>query len=283
MLYRRCYAAGLLVRGRILIRMSAAAFSVALAERRSARFVAWCRAWRAGLSSFDDSLDAIEAPPDGPAEEHIAAELPGTWSVLPLREALPHLRQLHPDEIRLTLPAPGDPDGLGPGEFTGAALVAGEGVLAGLLGLAPQAQEHISGSGDVFTTVRWTAYQLPAMGPLGPRPTVRHAEGELSSAVQETTSKLAKLDVARWRPELAGAISALRRPTEADLPPGYDVPARRLYARALLLEKVLILAGQEAPGGSLNSFEAQQRDEALRPLATACRRSVAAAINSPLV
>ncbi|NUT37043.1 MAG: hypothetical protein HOV79_28640 [Hamadaea sp.] len=263
--------------------MSAAAYSVALAERRSARFVAWCRAWRAGLTSFDEAVDAIESPPEGPAEEHLAAELPGTWQEVPLREALPHLRQLHPDEIRLTLPAPGDPDGLGPGDFTGAAIVAGEGVLAGVFGLAPQAQEHVSGSGDVFLTVRWTAYRLPPVNAHGPRPTCRQAEAELSTAVQGTTAKLARLDVARWRPELAGAISALRRPTEADLPPGYDVPARRLYARALLLERVLILAGQEAPGGAVNSFEAQQRDEALRPLALACRRGVTAAINSPLV
>jgi hypothetical protein len=262
--------------------MSAAAHSVALAERRSARFVAWCRAWRAGLTSFDDAIDAIEHPHEGPHEEHLATELPGTWSAVPLREALPHLRQLHPDEIRVTLPAPGDPDGLGPGEFTSAALVACEGVLAGTLGLVPQVQEHISGSGDLFITVSWTAYQEIKLNQGGPRASVRHAEGELSAAVHETTTALAKLDVARWRPELSGAISALRRPVEADLPPGYDVAARRLYARALLLERVLILAGQEAPGNALNSFEAQRRDEALRPLALACRRGIAAAINSPL-
>jgi hypothetical protein len=263
--------------------MSAAAHSVALAERRSARFVAWCRAWRAGLTSFDEALDAIENPAEGPHEEHLATELPGTWSAVPLREALPHLRQLHPDEVRLTLPAPGDPDGLGPCDFTAAALLACEGVLAGVLGFVPQVQEHISGSGDLFVTVGWTAYNEILLNQHGARPTVRHAEGELSTAVHETTTALAKLDVARWRPELGGAISALRRPMEADLPPGYDVPARRLYARALLLERVLILAGQEAPGNALNSFEAQRRDEALRPLALACRRGIAAAINSPLV
>jgi hypothetical protein len=263
--------------------MSAAANSVTLAERRSARFVAWCRAWRAGLTSFDEALDAIENPVDNPHEEHLATELPGTWSAVPLREALPHLRQLHPDEIRVTLPAPGDPDGLGPSEFTKAALVACEGVLAGVMGFVPQVQEHISGSGDLFVTVSWTAYNEVVLHPGGPRPTVRQAEGELSTAVHETTTALAKLDVARWRPELAGAINALRRPMEADLPPGYDIPARRLYARALLLERVLVLAGQEAPGNALNSFEAQRRDEALRPLAHACRRGIAAAINSPLV
>jgi hypothetical protein len=263
--------------------MSAAAHSVALAERRSARFVAWCRAWRFGLTSFDEAIDAIEHPVDSPAEEHLATELPGTWSAVPLREALPHLRQLHPDEIRLTLPAPGDPEGLGPCEFTSAALVACEGVLAGTLGLVPQIQEHISGSGDLFITVSWTAYAEIVLHPRGQKQSVRHAEAELSTALHETTSALAKLDVARWRPELSGAINALRKPVEADLPPGYDIPARRLYARALLLERVLILAGQDAPGNALNSFEAQRRDEALRPLALACRRGIAAAINSPLV
>ncbi|WP_027347066.1 hypothetical protein [Hamadaea tsunoensis] len=263
--------------------MSAAAHSVALAERRSARFVAWCRAWRAGLSSFDDAIDNIERPPQAPAEEHLATELPGTWSALPLRDALPHLRQLHPDEIRLTLPAPGDPDGLGPGEFTASALTAGEGVLAGIMGLTPQTTEHVSGSGDVFVTVSWQAFEAPPLHPNGPRPTVREADGELSLALQETTTELARLDVARWRPELGSAISALRRPTEAELPPGYDGPARRLYSRALLLERVLILAGQEAPGGSLNAFEAQRRDEALRPLAAASRRAITAAINAPLI
>jgi len=257
--------------------MSSAAHAVTLTARRSARFVAWARAWRAGLVSYDDALDTIASE-----EEHVAAELPGTWSEIPLREALSHLSKLHPDEIRLALPAPGDPGGLGPSEFTGAALVIGEAVLAGVLGLVPDVREHTSGSGMTFTTVCWHAYQLPPMQNHGQRPTVRQSDAELSQALAETTEALARLDVARWRPELAGALTALRKPTEAtDLPEGYDAAARRLFARATMLERVVALAGDAAPGGAINSFEAQRRDEALRPLAAACRHALMTACNAP--
>ena len=147
-------------------------------------------------------------------------------------------RKLHPDEIRLVLPAPGDPRGLpGPGPFTGAALEAGEGVIAGRLGLVPQVRTHTSGSGDTFEIVVWQAY--PAAGAGGwrsasrarprPRPTC-------PAALAEATAALTRLDVAAWRPELAGALAALRKPDNGtDLPPGYTPagpPAVRPRQRA---------------------------------------------------
>ncbi|MBB5869198.1 hypothetical protein F4553_002577 [Allocatelliglobosispora scoriae] len=258
--------------------MSSAAHAVSLTARRSARFVAWARAWRAGLVPFDDALDTITTD-----EEHLAVEVPGTWTELPLREAMPHLSRLHPDEIRLALPAPGDPGGLGPGELTGAALLAGEAVLAGTIGFVPSVREHTSGSGMTFAIVCWTAYPLPQTVAHGPKPTVRQADAELSQALAATTEELARLDVARWRPELAGALTALRRPTEVvDLPEGYEAAARRLYARATMLDQVVALAGDSAPGGAINAFEAQRRDEALRPLGAACRLALVTACNSPL-
>src|SRR5947207_869353 len=113
---------------------------------------------------------------------------------------------------------------------------------------------------------------------------IAEAEGELNAALAEATAQLARLDVARWRPELAGALATLRRPDFAgDLPPGYDARARRLYARATVLDGVLTLAGQSAPGGAVTGYEAQRRDEALRPLTMACRRAMAAACNAPLI
>jgi hypothetical protein len=45
---------------------------------------------------------------------------------------------------------------------------------------------------------------------------------------------------------------------------------------------VLALAGQAAPGGAITGYEANRRDEALRPLLTACRRALVAACNAPL-
>jgi hypothetical protein len=259
--------------------MSSAARAATLAVRRSTRFVTWVRTWRAGLVPYDEV--AAEIAED---EEHLAADAPGTWTEVPLGEILSLFAPLHPDQVRLVLPAPGDPRGLpGPGEFTGAALVAEEAVLAGGYGLVPEVRQHTSGSGDVFETVLWRVYQLPGE-PVDPGPGVGEAEGELNAALAAATAALARLDVAQWRPELAGALATLRRPDFAgDLPPGYDARARRLYARAAVLDGVLALAGQSAPGGAVTGYEAQRRDEALRPLTTACRRALAAACNAPLV
>jgi len=99
----------------------------------------------------------------------------------------------------------------------------------------------------------------------------------------DATAALTRLDVAAWRPELSGALAALRKPDSGtDLPPGYGPRARRLFARACVLDRVLALANEVAPGGAVNGYEAQQRDAALRPLMVACRRAMVAACNSPL-
>jgi hypothetical protein len=261
--------------------MSLAASAATLPVRRSSRFVAWVRAWRAGLIPYDEVAEEIAGE-----EEHVVADAPGTWTDVPLRDALATFSKLHPDEIRLVLPAPGDPRGLpGPGTpFTGAALIAGEGVIAGRLGLVPQVHSHTSGSGDVFETVVWQCHPLPELAGGAADPvTTAEAEGELALALAEATARLTRLDVAQWRPELAGALATLRRQDfGCELPPVYDPRARRLFARASVLDRVLALAEHAAPGGAVNLHEARQRDEALRPLLTACRRALVAACNAPL-
>ncbi len=272
--------------------MSPAAGAVILTAPRSARFVAWVRSWRAGLVPYDELAGEIA----GDEEQLVAtdypglldgvAEMRGAWTEVSLREALAILSRLHPDEVRLVLPAPGDPRGLpGPGPFTGAALVAGEGVLAGSLGVVPEARTHTSGSGDTFFTVVWRVFPIdPALAPAHASPSTAEAEIELATVLAESTARLARLDIAQWRPELAGALAALRRPDSGrELPPGFDQRARRLYARASVLDQVLALAEHAAPGGAVNSYEVQQRDEALRPLTAACRRALVAACNAPLI
>jgi hypothetical protein len=258
--------------------MSPAADAATLTARRSTRFVAWVRAWRAGLVPFDEVADEIAVD-----EEHLVADAPGTWTDVPLISGLPVFAKLHPDDIRLVLPAPGDPRGLpGPGPLTGAALLAGEAVLTPSFGLVPEVRSHTSGSGMVFETVLWRF--LPhEKNQLGFQLGAAEAEAELTAALAEATTQLTRLDVAQWRPELAGALQALRRPeSTATLPVGFDPRARRLFARASVLDQVLALAGDSAPGGAVNNYEAQQRDAALRPLTTACRQALVAACNSPL-
>nr|WP_296069209.1 hypothetical protein [uncultured Actinoplanes sp.] len=258
--------------------MSPAADAATRTARRSTRFVAWVRAWRAGLVPFDELADEIEA-----GEEQMVADVPGTWTDVPVRQALPIFAKVHPDDIRLVLPAPGDPRGLpGPGPLTGAALLAGEAVMTPSFGVVPEVRQHTSGSGVEFETVLWRVFPVSDYRPvfqLG----AAEAESELTTALGEATAQLTKLDVAQWKPELAGALQALRRPeSTATLPVGFDPRARRLFARASILDQVLALAGTSAPGGAVNNYEAQQRDAALRPLTTACRQALVAACNSPL-
>ncbi|MEV0716349.1 hypothetical protein [Asanoa sp. NPDC050611] len=260
--------------------MSTAAGATTLATRRSSRLVAWVRSWRAGLVPYDEVADEVAHD-----EEHLVADAPGTWTDVSLREGLTAFSKLTPDQIRLVLPAPGDPRGLpGPGEFTGAALIAGEAVIAGDLGLIPEVRTHTSGSGMTFETVLWRCYALPSGAPSPAPVSVAEAEGELNLLLAEATNTLARLDIAQWRPELAGALAAIRKPDSAnELPPGFDPRARRLFARANVLDRVLALADEVAPGGAVNGFEAQARDAALRPLAAACRGALVAACNAPLI
>jgi hypothetical protein len=258
--------------------MSPAADAAVRTARRSTRFVTWVRAWRSGLVPFDEVAGEIAAD-----EEHLVTDSPGTWTDVPLPQALPAFTKLHPDEIRLVLPAPGDPRGLpGPGELTGAALVAGEAVMTPSFGVVPQVQRHVSGSGVEFETVLWRFFPVADYRP-GFQLGAAEAEGELTVALGEATAQLTKLDIAQWKPELAGALQALRRPeSTATLPPGFDPRARRLFARASVLDQVLALADLNAPGAAVNGYEAQQRDAALRPLTNACRQALVAACNSPL-
>lgn len=261
--------------------MSQAAGEAVLTTRRSSRFVVWVRAWRAGLVPYDEVADEIAGD-----EEHLVADAPGTWTDVPLRDALPILSKLPADQIRLALPVPGDPRGLpGPGPFSSAALIAGEAVVTAGLGLIPQVRRYTSGSGVPFETVLWRVYSLPETAPQAAlsEPGTAEAEAELAVTLAEATAVLTRLDVAQWRPELATALAALRRPDAAtDLPPGFDPRARRLFARASVLDRVLALANQVAPGGAVNGYDARQRDAALRPLMAACRRALVAACNAPL-
>jgi len=247
--------------------------------RRAARFATWVRVWRAGRVPYDDVAVEVTF-----GEEHLVADLPGTWSEVALADALPALSKLTPDAIRLVLPAPGDPRGLpGPGPLAGAAIVAGEAVVAGACGWVPEVRTHVSGSGDEFSTVLWRVYEVPAPARPVFLPDTAEAEAELSTALATATATLARLDVAAWRPGLAGALRSLRRPDGAgDLPPGYDPRARRLYARAVVLDRMLALAADASPGGAVNGYEAIRREEALRPLATACRHALMAACNAVL-
>lgn len=246
---------------------------------RSAVLVAWTRSWRLGLVSYDEVVEQVH----GDDDEHLVG-LPEEIAPVPLKHALARFSRLPEADIRLVLPSAGDPRGLpSPGAFTAAALETGEGALCGDIGLVPGISAHTSGSGQQWHSVLWQGHAITTGSARDPL-TVPEADHDLLHAIHQATDALRALDVARFGPDVAAALSGLRRDNgHAELPPGYDPRADRLLARAAIVANLVSLAGRDGIGGAVNSFEAGARETALRPLATAARRARMAAINSPLV
>jgi hypothetical protein len=245
---------------------------------RSGVFAAWASAWLAGEAAYDDVVARVT----GADEPHRATGTPlgcAPDAAVPLGWVAPLLRERSADGLAAVLPVPGDPRGLPrPGPFTTAALAAGEAVVGRGIGLVPAVTEHGSELDSRSTCVLWTVFEI---GEAAPDPlTVPEAEHDLTAATRDAASALAALDVASWRPEVAGELARVRRGITPDLPPGHDGRAVRLLAQADRLAAVLDLARADAPGGAVTGAEARARDEALRPLATALRRARLAAYNA---
>lgn len=250
---------------------------------RSALLACWATAWLTGETSLRELVERVTAHDDG----HTVT---GLWvEDLPLEQAVARLRADGVQRLRLVLPAPGDPVGLpGPGAFTKAALLASEGVLALRLdgsgvGLVPHVTSHGTELDGTVTTVSWTAYDVAVAGP-DHGPFLHEAEHDLRLGVVEAARALAELDVARWRPEVAEALTDLRRAArhgidEDELPGSWPPRARQVLVTARELAGVLHLAGEDL-GGAVDSHEAEARDLVLRDLARVVRRARVAAYNA---
>lgn len=253
------------------------------APPRSALLTAWGNAWLAGEAALTELVARVGVMDD----DHTVT---GLWvDDLPLEQAVARLRADAVVRLRLVLPAPGDVVGLpGPGPFTAAALTASEGVLAlrpdrSGTGLVPTVTAHGTAFDGTVTTVLWTAYEITGIGP-DPGPFLHDAEHDLRRGVLECVELLRDLDVARWRPEVAGALQDLRtqarRGIEDDELPGtYSVRARQLLIQTRQLAGVLSLATVDA-GGAVDTRETAAREQVLRGLEHLVRRARVAAYNS---
>ncbi len=250
---------------------------------RSALLAAWGSAWLAGDASLPDLVARVSAHDDAHSVHGLGPD------VLDLERTVARLRAAGVRRLRLVLPVPGDVVGLpGPGPFTAAALQASEGVLAldadgSGTGLVPTVTAHGSTYDGTVTTVTWQAFAVRVPGP-DPGPFLHDAEHDLRVGVVESLQTLRELDVARWRPEVAGALTDLRRETragldEGELPGGHPQRARELLVRARALARVLTLAGDDG-GAAVAGFEAQARERALRELGRLVRRARLAAYNA---
>ncbi len=240
-------------------------------------------AWLSGEAALPDLVARVTQYDD-------AHTVTGLWvDDVELTQAAGRLRADGIQQLRVVLPAPGDPLGLpGPGPFTSAALLAGEGVLAlradgSGTGLVPALTSHGSELDGTVTTVVWGCFPVEAAGP-DQGPFLHEAEHDLRLGVLEATRALVALDVSRWNPEVGDELrdlrAAARRGVDDDeLPGSWPARARRLLVQARQLSGVVQLASQDV-GGALDSREAAERDRVLRDLARVVRRARVAAYNA---
>jgi hypothetical protein len=235
------------------------------------RFAVWATAWLTGRTSYDEALDALLGD-----TAHRVTGLPTTAEAVPLSAALSAMRGLGEARFRLVLPVPGDVRGLPavPG-LAPLALEAGQAAVGDRLALVPE---------DLGSeVVQWTAFPLDGAGPVAPpvEGNLRAVSGALDLAVGDAARVLARLDVARWNPEVPTLLAGLARPAAApSLPDDHDPLAVSVLGRAERLARVLDLASADAPGAAVNHSQAAARDSALRPLADAVREAITAAYNA---
>lgn len=225
--------------------------SSSLALPHSAALAWWLTAWLRGHEQTDHVLDALAD------DTHL---LEGGSAL----DLLLSARATGAAYAGVALPVEGDLLGLGgPRDFNEAATEAGQAVVVGDVGLVPQDQ------GD---TVQWRVHaagrrQLPDVG---------EADRSLRETLVGTAADLADLDVARWRPEAADALTNLHRRPTLDAPLGTPPRCVDLAARGLQAWAIVDLALAD-DGGALSSYEVERRRGLLQPLGRAARRAVVAA------
>ena len=265
----------------------------------SATFTVWTSAWLVGAAAPDDVLDALG--PWAGAHDVLAVDADtAQFTSLPppgapassLTFLLAAVRRVaggpSPESgARVVLPAPGDVRGLpGPGEFSRAAMEAGEGVLFAEAGLGIVPTPVADG------VLRWTAYRVPETGPPAEFVALTQAERDLRDQVRKSASVLTSLGVARHRPGVREEIAAALRARPASFwPAGMPPQALRVLQHADEVEAILAAASVDEPGGALSASAAAARRDALRPIETAVRVARRAAVaeavrvlaSSPLV
>lgn len=217
--------------------------------------VAWGNAWLSGHVGLDEAIDQVEKL-SGPA----------VVGSLPLRRYLAELRVDGLGELRLALPAPGDPLGLsGPPAFNAAAVEAGEAVIAVLgdraLGLVPSPDLRGSSYSGVLLAVHESG------PPRADLPSLAEAERELTASMRAATEALAEVS---GPPQ--GHPGRLDRVNSA-LAPGYPPRAHRVSALASRLSAALLVADDRG----LTATQIATRSVALRALDSAVRRALVSA------
>jgi hypothetical protein len=225
----------------------------------SVRLAWWGTAWLRGHVVSDQMVDGVV----GDDAVHLVG---GADGAEPLVLGLGRLRNVGATGFGLALPVAGDPLGLGgPGAFNSAAMTAGEAVVTtgADVGLVPE---------RTGASVTWTEH--PALR--RQVPDVGEADRALRSALLETADELARLEVARWRPEVADELMDLRHPHPVESPRGVPARCLALAGRGMQALTIVELALVD-DGGAISATESTERRSALVSLERAARRALVAA------
>lgn len=221
----------------------------------------------AGRASLDDARDAVV----GDDAAHDVSDLLDQTEPLALIVAMGRLRAGGATGAGVALPVPGDPLGLGgPASFNAEVIEQGQGVvLDGVdLGLVPRR----TGAG-----VTWVVHRAVSLRQV---PDPSEATTALRRTLLQAAQALADLDVARWRPEVADELLALRRVVDISAPAGMSPRAVELASLANRCRHIVGLALVD-DGGAVTAGEADRRRAALAPLDHAARRGLVAACSFP--
>lgn len=234
-----------------------------LASLPSVWLVLWGNAVLAGRVSPDEGAEGVAGTGGGQRVEGLPEESDPVSMAL----ALARWRGAGVSRLSLSLPAPGDPLGLGgPAAFTTAALARGEAVLVperalGLLpGATPPAPDRLL----------WTV--TPEVVAAEPGDSLGPAETALRLALLDAADELTGLDRIAPVNDRPRPSPAPRRP----FPPGTVGRAAHLLETA---DRMLDTVGAALrdDGGTLTVSQAARRRDALAPLERAARRAVVAA------
>lgn len=236
----------------------------------SARLAWWGTAWLRGHVVSDLLIDAVI----GDDATHAVAGLTNLGlgsdganeDTDTLIGGLARLRAEGASAFGAAFPVEGDLIGMGgPASFNLGALTEGEAVVVvGTgVGLVPV---------RVGAAVTWVAHRAQ------PRqlPDVGEADRALRAALLETENALARLDVARWRPEVADRLLNLRHRAPVAAPDGIPARCVDLAARGLQALEIAEL-GMADDGSALTAYEVEERRGSLRPLERAGRQALVAA------
>lgn len=257
----------------------------ALALPRSVRLALWLDRAGAGSDPVQRTLVAVQGDDEPHRVAVPDADVPGLDDGARGSATLADLVAAWasgPRVVAAVLPAPGDPAGA-PARVAGAAQTAGEAVLVSTPDGDYAAVPRVEVFGSVYEAGHLVTWEVHAVEPwrtalVGHVGTLAEAERELTTALTRATEALTSLDVARWRPDAAERIAALRDTPDARgvLPPDLDPRRVRVIGSALRLRAIVDLATAD-DGAAVNLWQADQRTTALRDVDRAARRALAVA------